>query len=111
MKRVLGGLLLALCVVMSGLGLNAGFGLAGAQAQSQNQGQAQRQFVPLVRAGESQTGMQQTLGQVSGEEAGGSGTGLDYVLAPNDRVRLIVFGEADLSGEFVIDSAGMASLP
>ena len=36
---------------------------------------------------------------------------LDYVLAPNDRVRMMIFGEPDLSGEFVIDSAGTASLP
>ena len=102
MKRVLGGLLLALCVVMSGLGLNASLGLMRAEAQSQ--------FVPQVSGGQ----MTSPAGSQASDESsaqGGVGTGLDYVLAPNDRVRLIVFGEADLSGEFVIDSAGMASLP
>ena len=117
MKRGLGGLLLALCVVMSALVLNAGLGLAQVQAQTQTKSQ----FVPLVDVSQSQMSTQapsqvsgQMPGQVSGTvavSAGGAGTGLDYVLAPNDRVRLIVFGEADLSGEFVIDSGGMASIP
>jgi protein involved in polysaccharide export with SLBB domain len=113
MKRVLGGLLLALSLVMSALVVNAGLGLAQVQAQAQTKSQ----FVPLVGVSQSQS--QNQMGapmnaQVSGAEAVsavGAGAGLDYVLAPNDRVRLMVFGEADLSGEFVIDSAGMASLP
>ncbi len=115
MKRVLGGLLLALSLVMSALVVNGGLGLAQVQAQTQTKSQ----FVPLVGVSQNQNQSQNQLGapmnaQVSGTEAVsavGAGTGLDYVLAPNDRVRLIVFGEADLSGEFVIDSGGMASLP
>lgn len=35
----------------------------------------------------------------------------DYVLGPNDRLRVSVFGEPSLSGEFVIDGSGRASLP
>jgi len=35
----------------------------------------------------------------------------EYVLGANDRVRLIVFGEDQLSGEFVVDSAGRTALP
>ena len=110
MKRVLGGLFLALSLVMSALVVNAGLGLAQVQAQTQTKSQ----FVPLVSVSQSQMSAQGPSGQVSGTEAVsavGAGAGLDYVLAPNDRVRLMVFGEADLSGEFVIDSAGMASLP
>jgi protein involved in polysaccharide export with SLBB domain len=35
----------------------------------------------------------------------------DYVLGQGDRLRLIVFGESDLSGEFTIDGAGFVRLP
>jgi len=34
-----------------------------------------------------------------------------YLLGPGDRIRLIVYNEADLSGEFTIDGAGQVSLP
>lgn len=34
-----------------------------------------------------------------------------YVLGANDRLRLIVFGEENLSGEFLIDAGGNVSLP
>ncbi|MDB5429089.1 MAG: periplasmic protein involved in polysaccharide export [Caulobacter sp.] len=35
----------------------------------------------------------------------------DYVLGPGDKLRLIVFGEETLSGEFVIASNGTVALP
>lgn len=34
-----------------------------------------------------------------------------YTLGPNDRIRLKVYGEADISGEYEIDSSGFASIP
>jgi polysaccharide export outer membrane protein len=34
-----------------------------------------------------------------------------YVLGPGDRVRVIVFGHEDLSGEFSLSADGMVSLP
>jgi polysaccharide export outer membrane protein len=34
-----------------------------------------------------------------------------YTLAPTDRIRLKVYGEADISGEYEIDSQGFASIP
>ena len=34
-----------------------------------------------------------------------------YTLGPNDRIRLKVYGEADISGEYEIDSGGFASIP
>lgn len=37
--------------------------------------------------------------------------GAGYVLGANDRLRLIVFGEDNLSGEFQIDAGGNVSLP
>jgi len=115
MMRALGAFLLAMGLVTSGLILNAGVSLTQAQAQTQ--------FVPQVRQNMAQSTGQSTgqgsdarmsnsvMTQDSGTTSGDAGATLDYVLAPNDRVRVIVFGEADLSGEFVIDSGGMASLP
>jgi len=42
----------------------------------------------------------------------GSGrAGYDYVLGAGDKLRLTVFGETDLSGEFTIDGSGYARLP
>ncbi len=35
----------------------------------------------------------------------------DYKLGPSDRIRLIVYGEPELSGEFSINSRGEVSLP
>lgn len=37
--------------------------------------------------------------------------GGDYVLGPGDKVRVIVFGEEGLSGEFVVGGAGKVSFP
>ena len=34
-----------------------------------------------------------------------------YTLGSGDRLRITVFGEADLSGEYVVDGAGFVSLP
>jgi polysaccharide export outer membrane protein len=34
-----------------------------------------------------------------------------YVLGPNDRIRLKVYGEPDISGEYEIDSSGQVSVP
>ncbi|MFH1806722.1 MAG: polysaccharide biosynthesis/export family protein [Pseudomonadota bacterium] len=34
-----------------------------------------------------------------------------YVLGPQDRLRIVVFGEPDLSGEFSLDDIGQISMP
>src|SRR6478672_7373302 len=34
-----------------------------------------------------------------------------YRLAPGDRITVIVFGEPDLSGDFLVDGGGSVSLP
>ncbi|HEY4078561.1 MAG TPA: polysaccharide biosynthesis/export family protein [Rhizomicrobium sp.] len=36
---------------------------------------------------------------------------VDYVLGPADRLRLTVYGETDLSGEFTVDGSGYVRLP
>jgi polysaccharide export outer membrane protein len=38
-------------------------------------------------------------------------TAASYVLGPNDRVRLKVYGEPDIAGEYEIDSNGQVSIP
>jgi polysaccharide export outer membrane protein len=43
---------------------------------------------------------------VSRPTAGGG-----YLLGPNDRIRLKVYGEADITGEYEVDSNGQVSIP
>jgi polysaccharide export outer membrane protein len=38
-------------------------------------------------------------------------TAATYVLGPNDRIRLKVYGEPDIAGEYEIDSNGQVSIP
>ena len=45
---------------------------------------------------------------VQGQNAAPS---LDYKLGTGDKLRVIVFGEADLGGEYVVDSGGFVRLP
>jgi polysaccharide export outer membrane protein len=34
-----------------------------------------------------------------------------YVLGPNDRIRLKVYGESDITGEYEVDNSGNVSVP
>jgi protein involved in polysaccharide export with SLBB domain len=43
--------------------------------------------------------------------ANGGRENVDYVLGPGDKLRLTVFGETDLSGEFTVDGSGFVRLP
>ena len=43
--------------------------------------------------------------------AAASAGGLDYTLGSGDKLRVIVFGEQDLSGEFDVTGTGKVSLP
>jgi polysaccharide export outer membrane protein len=43
--------------------------------------------------------------------AGGRGTSSDYRLGPNDRTRIIVFGQPTLTGEFQLDGNGVLAYP
>jgi len=53
-----------------------------------------------------------TKSNVYYQSAGYSGReNFDYVLGPGDKLRLTVFGETDLSGEFTIDGSGFVRLP
>jgi len=45
------------------------------------------------------------------QETTGRTDNAEYVLGPGDKMRLIVFGETDLSGDFTIDGSGFVRLP
>jgi polysaccharide export outer membrane protein len=47
----------------------------------------------------------------SSQPAVGGGAGADYILGAGDRVRVIVYGEAQLSGEFFVSPQGVISFP
>ena len=47
----------------------------------------------------------------AGEETAGLRVAEDYILDSGDRVRVLVFGQEDLSGEFEIDGTGSISMP
>ncbi|TWB23618.1 protein involved in polysaccharide export with SLBB domain [Nitrospirillum amazonense] len=55
-------------------------------------------------------------GAPAGPNMGGPGMGggvaaADYQLGPGDRVRITVFGQQDLSGEYAVDGTGTLSFP
>jgi polysaccharide export outer membrane protein len=43
--------------------------------------------------------------------AGGAATDSDYKLGPNDRTRIIVYGQPTLTGEYVLDGNGVLAFP
>lgn len=49
--------------------------------------------------------------EVAGSAAPAAYIGSDYRLGPGDKIRLIVFGEEALSGQFVVSGNGKVSLP
>ena len=73
------------------------FALAGDPAAAQTADGAEQQAAASYES--AQLGSEATL------------VGQNYVLGVGDRLRIIVFGEPTLSGEFVIDSTGNVSLP
>jgi protein involved in polysaccharide export with SLBB domain len=46
-----------------------------------------------------------------GNGGGGDRAGSDYRLGPNDRTRIIVYGQPNLTGEFVLDGNGNLAFP
>ena len=41
----------------------------------------------------------------------GTSTGITYKVAPGDRLNIVVFGQTELSGDFIIDDSGAVPLP
>ncbi|WP_417492423.1 polysaccharide biosynthesis/export family protein [Maricaulis sp.] len=52
-----------------------------------------------------------SAGPISGDTAESMIDSVEYRLGAGDQLRIIVFGEEDLSGEFVVDGRGTVSLP
>jgi len=48
---------------------------------------------------------------LSAERAAHASSSPTYVLGPNDRIRVKVYGEQDITGEYEIDSTGSVSIP
>jgi polysaccharide export outer membrane protein len=60
----------------------------------------------------SGTGVRFTVpASAQGQTRASATTADNYVLGPNDRVRLKVYGEPDIAGEYEIDSSGQVSIP
>ena len=49
--------------------------------------------------------------QMAAYQPGGASANPNYVLGQGDKIKLTVFGETDLSGDFTIDGSGMLALP
>jgi len=63
-------------------------------------------FVCCVTASQSSDAFAQSRPLPSATATAGS-----YTLGPNDRIRLKVYGEADITGEYEVDSNGQVSIP
>jgi protein involved in polysaccharide export with SLBB domain len=48
---------------------------------------------------------------VSAQTPPAAASAATYILGPNDRIRLKVYGEADITGEYEIDNTGNVSIP
>ncbi|HTY69593.1 MAG TPA: polysaccharide biosynthesis/export family protein [Alphaproteobacteria bacterium] len=67
-------------------------------------------LVAIVASGGVQA--QQAVPQSAAVSPGGqAGQSPDYRLGPGDRLRIIVFGQKDMTGEFAVDGTGLLSFP
>ncbi len=67
--------------------------------------------LPLVLMMIVLTGLQAAAAQENEADAAAADAVAEYRLGAGDRVRVVVFGHDDLSGEFEVDGAGRLSLP
>jgi protein involved in polysaccharide export with SLBB domain len=75
-----------------------------------------RDITPIVDDGSTVPGAQQSLAfQTTGARGGGQvgqdADASDYALGSNDRLRITVFGEERLTGEYVLDGGGSLAFP
>src|SRR5262249_52421943 len=64
---------------------------------------------PIVADNSAAAGGKMSLTGTSGSS--GDHASSDYRLGPNDRTRIIVYGQPNLTGEFVLDGNGNLALP
>jgi polysaccharide biosynthesis/export protein len=62
-------------------------------------------------AGLSTTAFAQSQASTQSQQSAPVSTTEEYVLGPNDRVRLKVYGETDITGEYEVDNNGFVSIP
>jgi polysaccharide export outer membrane protein len=66
---------------------------------------------PIVEAPAGGASTQLASANTPGGAAAVPGGGPDYKLGPNDRVRIIVFGQPTLTGEYSLDGNGVLAFP
>jgi protein involved in polysaccharide export with SLBB domain len=66
---------------------------------------------PIVQAPAGGASAQLASTNAPGGAAAVPGGGPDYKLGPNDRVRIIVFGQPTLTGEYSLDGNGVLAFP
>src|SRR5258708_10335003 len=66
---------------------------------------------PIVEARAGGASTQLASANTPGGAAAVPGGGPDYKLGPNDRVRIIVFGQPPLTGEYSLDGNGVLAFP
>jgi polysaccharide export outer membrane protein len=66
---------------------------------------------PIVQAPAGGASAQLASTNAPGGAAAVPGSGPDYKLGPNDRVRIIVFGQPTLTGEYSLDGNGVLAFP
>src|SRR5882672_5682023 len=66
---------------------------------------------PIVEAPAGGASTQLASANTPGGAAAVPGGGPDYKLGPNDRVRIIVFGQPTLTGEYTLDGNGVLAFP
>ncbi len=62
-------------------------------------------------AGLSTTAFAQSQASTQSQQSAPVSSTEEYVLGPNDRVRLKVYGETDITGEYEVDNNGFVSIP
>jgi protein involved in polysaccharide export with SLBB domain len=65
---------------------------------------------PIVADGNSAAGTSMSLAPTRGS-SGSNATSADYRLGPNDKTRIIVFGQPQLTGDFSLDGNGVLAFP
>lgn len=107
MRRIRNALFLVIAFLMASIAAPALAAPAAGGQQAVAQ-QAQAEAAPLAGA---PAGAPAAAPAAATPSAPAGANTDEYVLGANDRIRLIVFGEEQLSGEFVVDSTGRAALP
>jgi polysaccharide biosynthesis/export protein len=67
--------------------------------------------IAAATAGSPTTAFAQSQASTQSQQSAPVSPTEEYVLGPNDRVRLKVYGESDITGEYEVDNNGFVSIP